>query len=431
MYDIVLGRTKQKSEKYGTKSSVLLGKQYVQMGRTTALSNNVYMDISTSHAVFVTGKRGSGKSYTLGVVAEGILEQALTQNSNISAVIFDTMGIFWTMKFPNHKEEDLLQKWRLTGKPIDISVFVPFGSYDSLKSRGFPIDKPFSLKTSEVNVDDWMLGFDLNKGSPENTIITKAINDLRKRDFDYDIDDIINEINDMKDIDPLQKKSSMNLFENAKEWKLFSRQGFAIAELTNPGKISIIDISSYSNLPNAWKIKNLVVGIISKRLFVERMNARKSEEIAHVEEGIHFFATAEKSKMPLVWVIIDEAHEFIPYDYATASTDSLITILREGREPGISLILASQQPGKIHTDVMTQSDVIISHRITSEIDIDALGKLMQSYHRKNLNMLLDSLPRLPGAALIFDDQNENMFQVQIRPRFSWHGGAAPDLLEKK
>ena len=43
----------------------------------------------------------------------------------------------------------------------------------------------------------------------------------------------------------------------------------------------------------------------------------------------------------------------------TTASDALITILREGRQPGISLILASQQPGKIHTDVMTQSGAVL------------------------------------------------------------------------
>jgi len=42
------------------------------------------------------------------------------------------------------------------------------------------------------------------------------------------------------------------------------------------------------------------------------------------------------------------------------------------------LILATQQPGKIHTDVMTQSDVVLSHRITARMDTEALSLLEQS-----------------------------------------------------
>ena len=73
----------------------------------------------------------------------------------------------------------------------------------------------------------------------------------------------------------------------------------------------------------------------------------------------------EKKGVDPLQVVVDEAHEFMPNKGKTLATDPLVTILREGRQPGISLVLATQQPGKIHTDVMTQSDTIISHRITT------------------------------------------------------------------
>ena len=130
-------------------------------------------------------------------------------------------------------------------------------------------------------------------------------------------------------------------------------------------------------------------------------------------------------KTPLVWIMIDEAHEFLPFKGQTAATNALITILREGRQPGVSLILASQQPGKIHTDVMTQADTVLAHRLTAKIDVDALGKLMQSYMRHGLDDELNKLPRVKGAAIVFDDLNEKLYPIQMRPRFTWHGGAAP------
>src|SRR3989338_2989491 len=40
---------------------VLIGRAYVKMGRTTSLSNNIYLDIARGHVVYITGKRGSGK----------------------------------------------------------------------------------------------------------------------------------------------------------------------------------------------------------------------------------------------------------------------------------------------------------------------------------------------------------------------------------
>ena len=119
-------------------------------------------------------------------------------------------------------------------------------------------------------------------------------------------------------------------------------------------------------------------------MFVNRMLARKNEEYADVKSGTSIFEEKKQSETPMVWLVIDEAHEFLPAKGKTLASEPLIRILREGRQPGISLILASQQPGKIHTDVITQSDTVISHMITARIEIDALGMMMQSYIRQGL-----------------------------------------------
>ena len=80
---------------------------------------------------------------------------------------------------------------------------------------------------------------------------------------------------------------------------------------------------------------------------------------------------------------------------------------------------------------MTQSDIVLSHRITAKIDVDALGMLMQSYMRTGLVGELDNLPRVKGAGVIFDDSNEKMYPMRIRPRLTWHGGGSPTAIPKK
>ncbi|MBI5881020.1 hypothetical protein HZB90_02725, partial [archaeon] len=62
--DIIVGRLESDREKYGNKGVVLLGKQYVKMGRVTSLSNKIYLDVAGAHVMFICGKRGGGKSYT-------------------------------------------------------------------------------------------------------------------------------------------------------------------------------------------------------------------------------------------------------------------------------------------------------------------------------------------------------------------------------
>jgi len=117
----------------------------------------------------------------------------------------------------------------------------------------------------------------------------------------------------------------------------------------------------------------------------------------------------------------------------TVATDALVQLLREGRQPGISLVLATQQPGQIHRDVMTQSDIVIAHRVTSKPDLEALNYIMQSYIIESIKKHMDDLPALKGSAIILDDNSERIYPMRIRPRFTWHGGGAPTAIkaEKK
>jgi len=435
MYDIVIGRDEGDRKRYGKRGTILIGKHYVKMGQTTSLSNEIYMDITRSHVMFVCGKRGGGKSYTLGVIAEGLADIDPDIAQNLSIVILDTMGIYWTMKYGNKKEEDLLREWNFEPKGLPVVIYTPIGFHTAYKEKGIPTDKPFSIRPAELAASDWCAAFESNPNSDVGVLIEQVIFELKESEKDYSIADIISAIESIESSgNSTAKVAAINHFRNAEHWGLFSDEGTPLAELAAGGQVTILDISCYATSEGGWAIKQMAVGLIAQKLFLHRMLARKDEEYAQVHKSVNYFGEADdagKQQDPLVWLVIDEAHEFLPKDKTVASSDPLITILREGRQPGISLILASQQPGKIHTDVLTQSDIVLSHRITAKIDTDALGMLMQSYMRAGLTEQLDDLPRVKGAGIIFDDTNEKLFPMRIRPRFTWHGGESPNAIPNK
>ncbi len=432
MYDIILGRSKQDREKYGTRGTIYLGKHYVKMGQITSLSNKIYMDVSRSHVVFVVGKRGSGKSYTMGVIAESIFDLAPEIKNNLAVVMLDTMGIYWTMKYPNKKDKELLKEWNLEAKPLNVNIFTPTGYYKKLKEEGIPTDFPFSIRTSELASSDWCMTFGIDINSSIGILIERIIEEIKEEKKDFDIDDIIKAINKDDRSNQEEKNAAENRFLAAKKWGLFSKKGTLLEDLVIPGQITVLDVSCYASTAGTTSIRALVIGLVAEKLFLQRMVARKSEEFKAIYKETHFFEEkTEEEKEPLVWLIVDEAHEFIPNKGKTTATQPLITILREGRQPGISLVLASQQPGNIHTDVITQSDIVIAHRITANIDVQALGALMQSYMREGLDKQLNILPKVTGSAIVFDDLNEKMYPISVRPRYTWHGGSAPSAMVKK
>ncbi len=436
VYDIIVGRDEKTREKFGLKGTVLLGRQYVQMGPITSLANSVYLDVSTSHVVFVCGKRGGGKSYTLGAIAEGLADLPADVRENLSFILLDTMGIYWTMKYPNKQDELLLAEWGFKPKGLNVIIYTPAMYYKAYKEKGIPTDFPFTLNPAELDAADWQMTFDISPNDPLGVLIERVIYHLKKEKKQFTMKDIIQAIRDDEKSEQNIRDAAENRFLGTEAWGVFAEhgEGTPINDLARGGQVTVLDVSCYATMPGGWKIKHLIVGLISQKLFIQRMIARKAEEYESLHEAIHYFSEEkrmEKLEMPLVWLVVDEAHEFLPREGKNPATDPLVTIMREGRQPGISLILATQQPGKIHTDVMTQSDTVLSHRITAKIDVDALGMLMQSYMREGLNTQIDNLPRVKGAAVLFDDTNERLHMIQVRPRFTWHGGSAPVAIHEE
>lgn len=433
MYDIIVGRDEFDRHRFGEEGVIFLGKHYVKMGRTTSLSNNIYLDVARSHVVFVCGKRGSGKSYTMGVIAEGIAKLPKEIANNLSVIILDTMGVYWTMKYPNKRDQKLLNEWELKPESFDVKIYTPVGFYEEAKNKGIPTDYPFSIMPKELEARDWCLAFDIKQTAPIGVLIERITHKIKESKKNFSIEDIIAEIRKDDKTEENVKNAAENLFLNANNWGIFSEKGTSLTELSKPGQITILDVSVYATMAGSWNVKSLAIGLITQKIFVQRMIARKEEEFKEIYHATSYFGEEVKKvkKSPLVWLVIDEAHEFIPNDKETVATEPLVRVLREGRQPGISLVLASQQPGKIHRDVMTQSDIVISHRITAKLDTDALSELTQSYMRENLDKLINELPRVTGSALILDDSNEKIFPMKIRPRMTWHGGEAPSAVKEK
>ncbi len=365
-------------------------------------------------------------SYTLGVIAEGVSDLPAEVSQNIAVLLIDTMGIYWTMKYPNEQDRELLEQWGLQPKGLDVQVFVPYGRFDQMVEEGIPADKPFAITPAELEPAEWGKLFELELTSPVAVLLERVAEELRERGS-FSLDEFEQAISE-QDFTKTTVSAAQNLIRSAKGWGLFSDAATPIKNIVSPGQVSVLDVSAYAAQGGGWNVRALVIGLLCQKLFAERMLARKQEEHQALEEELAFQPHKQRSD-PIIWVIIDEAHEFLPREGKTPASDALITLLREGRQPGISLVLATQQPGKIHTDVMTQSDIILSHRITAKVDTDALGMLTQSYMRGALDQLLNELPRMKGAAIVLDDNNEKLYSMRVRPRRTWHGGSDPDALK--
>ncbi len=421
VYETIIGRTKEDLEKFGNKACGYIGKHIVGTGEDAHLTTPVKIDLLKPHVLLIAGKRGSGKSYSAGTILEEILSLEKAYSEKTSAVIFDPVGIYWSMKSPNEQQRELLSKWNLEPKGFpNVKVYVPLELKEAYEQAGIPVDFTISISPKEFSPSDWALAFNLELTSEFAVNLERIINSFLEEDYDFSIDDIINKIKDDDKISLHTKNLLSSYLEVAKGWGIFSKEGISIIDIVKPGEISIIDLSRVKG--EEWGIRNLLAAWITRQVYRERVIARKEEELAKIE------GRDAKRIFPLTWLIFEEAHNFIPSDKQTASSEPIKMIAKQGREPGVSLIVITQMPAKVHQDVLSQTDLVISFRLTSRDDLQALHSVMQTYMAEELHKYLNNLPRTPGAAVILDDNLEKVFTVNIRPRISWHSGGTATIV---
>lgn len=407
MIDVVVGRDEEDLKKYKNTGTVLLGKHVVGTGEETHLTTPLYLDVLRPHLIILTGKRGYGKSYSMGVVVEEMSKLPDEVRKNICIMMVDTQGIFWTMKTPAEKEAAALNQWDMKPRGFDIEVYIPEGQSKLFSEAGVDYDGVFSIRPSDLTTEDWLSVFGIEQNDPLGILLQRIYKDLSGT---FSIDDVISSILNHQGFEN-EKMALQNRFEAAKEWGIFGEE--KMPDILQPGKITILDISL-----TPQNVRALLVGIASRKILADRVKARRKEEQTEME-----LAAGRRTPMP--WIFIDEAHNFLPDAGRTAATDILNTIVREGRQPGITLVLATQRPNKLNTDVIAQSDIVISHMLTAKSDIEALKALMQTYLLYDLGKYIGELPKVKGAAIVLDDNSERIYRVRIRPRQSWHAGSSP------
>ncbi len=424
MESIVVGRDRSDLLKYGERGTAYIGKHIVGSGEECHLTNPVRMDLTRPHIVLCCGKRGTGKSYTAGVIAEEMALLEKDVKENLAVLLVDTMGIYWSMKTPNEIGRNMLKDWNLKPTGFDTLLFVPKKYVGEYKTVGVqPI--PFTLPCGELEPMDWIIAFGFSPIDPYGIALERAVKTTSERfGKTFSIDDIIESVEADKRCEQKVKDALVNRLLTAKDWGVFEKTGTSVDEVFQAGKITVLDISHFMRVGGVWSVRGMLIGLLCRKIFQERLMARKAEEF-------EIMTGETKKTIPMVWIMIDEAHQFLPTTGETPAKESLITIIKEGREPGISLLLITQRPGKLNPDALAQSDLVLAHRLTARADIEALRSIMQTYVLSDVQELINSLPRMKGTAIVLDDNSERLFALQARPRLSWHAGGSPVAIKEK
>jgi len=392
------------------------------LGRYLALDNSegshIELDASRPHAILIAGKRGYGKSYTMGVLIEELARLPSKIRSNVASVIVDTMGIFWTLQKPNNLQAETLSKWGLDPQGQDVDIFVPSGSENEYVERNIDVTN-ISISISQMDGYEWCHLFSVDPLAPAGVLIVRIIENLRAVQKHFSFDDVEDAILEDERSDVVSKGAATNYFATARSWGVYSEKGIDVSSMVKSGSASVIDVSTIRD----HAVRAGVVAFFAKELYHKSLDTRRSYERTIMGDK------DVKKGIPLVWMFIDEAHQFVPNGEDTLASGLLINEwLRQGRQPGLSLVLATQRPSSLHPDVLSQSDIIICHRLTSQDDIQALGSVRPTYMREDFVEYIRKMGNERGIAFIVDDTTESAHIIRMRPRISWHGGDEPYLL---
>ena len=420
---VIIGRSEGDHQKYNCNGLMYIGRV---IERGEHFGKKVLLDAVDSHRIFICGRTGSGKSYTMGV----IVEELNTSNLEVGIVIIDPTGLFYDIgKRPEMSEQkQLLEKWGLLPYAFtNVKVFVPLGIYDRLLPEFKKNSAPFAFRPSELTPDDWSNTFGIDPIKSTQSALLRTILELIKNGYqtidgdyiepkgeNYSLDDMIFCLTHAEKIvgkSGLFRKDSIRALhyrlENAKRWGIFSNEGTPLTEISKANQISVIDLSFIQT----DSVKALVTGLLARKLFDARYNIATSKKTGEITE-----------KIPVTWLFVDEAHNFASSSKITPATEHLIKYAKEGRKYGCSLVLVTQQPSATHDAILSQMDIMITHSLSLKYDINAFKARSPSYIPNNVEIedILATLP--PGVAIVASQRQNRIFFCKIRPRITEHAG---------
>jgi DNA helicase HerA-like ATPase len=431
---------------------------WVYLGRLAEAGplTDVRFDTDGAHVIALFGKRGSGKSYTLGTLLEGLCTKerstSIADNARANAVLlFDTLGIFQWANILLKEESGqqivrhqfaLRRGWDLKPEALDVSVWIPQGARKGTTPAG---QQEFSINCSDFSAADWgyLFGLDIYQdrmGQLLNDAYIKvtsegwAEGDRRcLARASYSLDDLIGCVKGDPELkvsyQAETRRAVLQQLQTYRRNPLFEDQGTPLRAFLRPGCMSIIVMNTMSD-----ELRLIVVSAFLRRLIASRVGASETEKHLKILEGIppesrQAWQDALRQAVPPTWVAIDEAQNILPAERRTSATDVLIKYVREGRNYGLSFVIATQQPTSIDQRILAQVDTIIAHKLTVQGDIDYVRRNIKSNLPEEVKFgnsvlgfdeLLRSLD--VGQALVSSTETERAFLMEVRPRISVHGG---------
>lgn len=340
--------------------------------------------------VAVIAQTGAGKSYLVGIILERLLPLGAT------IIVFDPNSDYVMMRMdPKGGQLDIAE---------DIVVYRPPGiqgrRYSDEEVGG---SEEYTIDFSSLDSDQIS---DVSGVSDRFVRIRDAIKKgLETLSGIYSPEQLINALNDMPNIvdkgEGQDARRAKTYIERLMKYKIWGNKDIPLDELVKPKRLSIIDCAGLQRRVTDYIVFKTLNDIWSR-------------------------AVTGNLELP-IFIILEEAHNLAPgRDFGSSMSSSIIDrIASEGRKFGIFLLVVTQRPNKISSNVLSQCNSQIIMRLTNPDDMSAVRRSSEGLSED----LFSDLPGLNrGEAIVVGSLTKVPTMVKVSGRRSEEGGSDIDVV---
>jgi Helicase HerA, central domain len=356
---------------------------YVGLLRNHSIHVELDINALVQRHVSVLAKTGGGKSYLLGVLIEELLRHKVT------CVIIDPHGEYGSLRF-SAESNGVHARFGVSvqGFAKQLQEFSPDVSLN-------PAAKPLTFSLRHLDPRDLLVFMGLTNVKTFLAPLRQLIERVSVANPDFTIHDLVRgaEAGEGNIAETLHER-----LEYVEQTKLLGPQGTSLNELVHKGEATLINLRGA-----APDVQELVVARIASTLFENR----------------------KKGKIPPLFLVVEEAHNFAPQQGQVTCSRVLKNIASEGRKFGLGLCIVTQRPARIDKSVLSQCNTQLILQVTNPLDLKAITQSIEGL-TNGMTEMIQSLP--VGTALITGGGYHTPLFCEVRPRATRHGGESVQIV---
>ena len=356
---------------------------YVGLLRNHALRVELDINQLVQRHVSVLAKTGGGKSYLLGVLVEELLRH------HVTCVIIDPHGEYASLRYPADKHGGHARFGvESQGFARQVQEYSPDVSLN-------PSAKPLTFSLRHSDARDLLVFMGLTNVKTYLGPLKQMIERVATSNPEYTVADLVRA---SEALEGTVGEILHERLEYVEQTKLLGPVGTSLNDLVKRGEATLINLRGV-----APDVQELVVARISNTLFDNR----------------------KKGKIPPLFLVLEEAHNFAPQQGMATSSRILKNIASEGRKFGLGLCVVTQRAARIDKSVLSQCNTQLILQVTNPLDLRAISQSIEG-RTAGMTEMIQSLP--VGVALITGGGYHTPLFCEVRPRATRHGGESVQIV---